>query len=185
MDRGPVASQVQSIERGKGFVGDMLRIGAAGETWVIDTIRVWAVPNTSPGCPKNPADRIERITLLGALDNPPVPGQPECACHAVIPIVTASLTKGDVSLTPVTGLWQIDFKNVRWSVPGGTDILISVRPTARKIAACPVARTWTLAAAPAEEGHRLRTFDKDSVPDGYLPSANGVALQVRAHRAEK
>ena len=38
-------------------------------------IRVWAVPDASPACASKPGDRLEKLTLYGALYNPPVPGR--------------------------------------------------------------------------------------------------------------
>ena len=67
----------QPIERpGKGFLGDSFRVGAAGETWVIDALRVWSPANSLAGCSLKSGGRLEKIALLGALYNPPVPGQP-------------------------------------------------------------------------------------------------------------
>jgi hypothetical protein len=41
---GESRSNVRWTGQGDGFVGDDFSIGAPGETWVIDTIRTWAVP---------------------------------------------------------------------------------------------------------------------------------------------
>jgi len=181
------------VEQEKGFLGDSFRLGAVGENWMIDSIRVWAVPDTAPACTAGkPGDRIEKLTLYGALYNPPVPGQPECDCHALVPVVNAPMEKGGsrfttrtVAMTAEGALWQIDFKDVRWSLPGGMDVLVAVRAAERAGQACPAGKTWTLAARPASEDYRLRLFDKALVPAGFaeaMPPARQLLIQVKAHR---
>src|SRR5215475_11919078 len=94
----------QPVERNSGYFGDAFRIGAAGETWMIDSIRLWAMPVPS-ACPKELGDAVAKLTLWGALDNPPVPGQPVCDCHALIAIATAPLAAGgNKSLNSSVGL---------------------------------------------------------------------------------
>ena len=183
VDRGaPSAETVpQAIERqGKGFLGDSFRLGTAGETWIIDALRVWAVASSSRACSLKPGGHLDNIALLGALDNPPVPSQPECACHALVEIAKAP----GVQLT-AGGLWQLDFQNLRWSVPGGLDILYSVRAFPRPQAAC---GTWSLNASPAGSEYRLRRFDKDAIPEGFAESPGRplwINVQVWAHRASQ
>ncbi len=182
VDRGWPSGEAipQHIERqGKGFLGDSFRVGTAGETWIIDALRVWAVTDSSAGCSLKPGGQFEKIALSGALYNPPVPGQPECACHALVEIARVP----DAQLTAAGGLWQIDFRNLRWSVPGGMDVLFSVRALARPQAAC---GAWALNASAASSGYRLRGFDKDGVPEGFAESPDRplwINVQVWAHRA--
>jgi hypothetical protein len=182
-----------SIERdAKGFLGDSFRVGAAGETWIVDSIRVWAVPSSLPGCPARAGDRLATITLLGALDNPPVPGQPTCDCHALVTIASAPLIAGsstsansNVKLAVGDHLWQIDFQNLHWSLPGGTDVLFAVRSTDRNRAACPAAAHWSLSAS-TEAGHRLKAFDSAANPLGLADPADPplvINVRVWAHRA--
>src|SRR5438128_1251600 len=80
VDRGLAGKPVaQRIERpGKGLFSDFFRVGATGEVWTIDSLRVWAIPAVGAACGQELGDSIEKITLLGALDNPPIPGQPVC-----------------------------------------------------------------------------------------------------------
>jgi len=73
--RAPIPQPVEVD--GKGFLGDSFRIGEPGETWRIDALRVWTVPDASPACASKPGDQLEKLTLYGALYNPPVPGQAE------------------------------------------------------------------------------------------------------------
>jgi len=88
-------AKTQRIELAAGgFLGDFFRIGAQGEVWTIDSIRLWFAPAQGTACGSSPGDSIERLTLLGALDNPPVPGRPVCDCHArASPPKTASCAR--------------------------------------------------------------------------------------------
>jgi hypothetical protein len=193
VDRVPRGSpEVQPVERARGFYGDAFRIGAAGETWMIDAIRLWAIPSDAAACPKELGDQIGKLTLLGALDNPPVPGQPVCDCHALIAIATVPLAAASSqSLNPAVrlsfekGVWRIDFQEVRWSVPGDADVLFSLRASARKEDACRAAAEWRLAAGPAAEGYRLHLLDKAGVPEGLADAQKpprAIHIQVWAHR---
>jgi hypothetical protein len=158
-DRSPIP---QPVERGaKGSYADAFRIGAAREVWMIDAIRVWALPNS----------HVQKVTLFGALDNPPVPGVPVCDCHALVPISSDGL------LTPENGLWRFDFRNVRWSVPGNLDVLFTVRST-------PAEPDWDLAAFPSAKS-RLHLLNEKGVPIGLEPLRRqpvSIPIQVWAHR---
>ncbi|HEV2447992.1 MAG TPA: hypothetical protein VGS58_18810 [Candidatus Sulfopaludibacter sp.] len=183
----------QPIERPSGgFLGDAFRLGSTGETWMIESIRLWAVPPAAASCPRAAGDQIEKIVLLGGMDNPPAPGQLVCDCHALVPIAAAALLPGrnapvnpDVRLTVHDRLWQIDFQNVRWSIPGGVDALFSARVANRSKSRCDAAGAWSLASSPAASGFRLRKFDARSVPDGFAeaaPQPVWIDVQIWAHR---
>jgi hypothetical protein len=189
IDRGWTAGAAKErVERVKGFAGDFFRIGASGEVWMIETMRLWAMP----GCSGPPGDSIEKITLLGALDNPPVPGQPVCDCHALVALATATFAKGsstpsnpDVRVTKKNGVWQLDFNQVRWSLPGGSDALFTVRVTRRAGSACRSDREWGLAAAPAAADYRLHLMNEKGVPIGLEeagPKPRSILIQVWARR---
>jgi hypothetical protein len=193
LDRPPV---LQTVERGaKGGYADAFRIGAAGEVWMIDAVRIWAHPAASPACRRELGDEIEKITLFGALDNPPVPGVPVCDCHALVAVVEAPLVPGGhastnpgVTLTQEEGLWRVDFRNVRWSVPGASDVLFSVRvaPRRKGSGGCPAVAGWSLAAAPAPD-YRLHLLNEKGVPVGLEPQrqdARTIDIQVRATRTQ-
>lgn len=146
----------------KGFYADSFRIGAPGEVWMIDAIRLWAMPNP----------QVKSVTLFGALDNPPVPGQPVCDCHALVAISSVGL------LTPENGIWRFDFRDVRWSVPGSLDVLFNLRST-------PPAADWSLAAFHAASAHRLHLLNEKGVPIGLEPvrrQPRSIPIQVWAHR---
>jgi hypothetical protein len=185
----------QVMERGaEGAYADAFQIGAKGEVWMIDAIRVWAIPAATPACSRALGDQIEKITLFGALDNPPVPGQPVCDCHALVALATAALSPGGtvsanahVQLTSEKNAWRLDFHDVRWSVPGGMDVLFSVRVGARRRDACPAVAGWSLAAAPGAADHRLHLLNEKGVPIGLEPapsSTRTVNIQVWARRTQ-
>ena len=191
-DRPPVP---QIVERGaKGAFADAFQIGAKGEVWMIDAVRVWAMPAASPACSRELGDQLAKITLFGALDNPPVPGQPVCDCHALVALADVPLTPGGsssgnakVQLTPEKGAWRLDFHDVRWSVPGGMDVLFSVRATARRQDACPAVAGWSLAAAPGAATYRLHLLNEKGVPIGLEPAPKHprtVDIQVWARKTQ-
>ena len=183
------------MERGaKGAYADAFQIGAKGEVWMIDAVRVWAIPAASPACPRELGDQVEKLTLFGALDNPPVPGVPVCDCHALVALATVPLSPGNsvsgnakVRLTPEKGAWRLDFQDVRWSVPGGSDVLFSVRATARRQDACPAVAGWSLASTPAAATYRLHLLNEKGVPIGPEPAPKHprtVNIQVWARRTQ-
>ena len=131
---------------------------------------------------------------VGAPGNPPVPGQPVCDCHALVALATVPLSAGNsasgnasVQVTPDKGAWRLDFHDVRWSVPGGMDVLFSVRATARRRDACPVVAGWSLAAAPGAADYRLHLLNEKGVPIGLEPAPKRprtVDIQVWARRTQ-
>ncbi len=177
----------QRIERpGKGAFAEAFRIGSTGEVWMMDALRVWAMPATGAACGKELGDSIEKITILGALDNPPVPGQPVCDCHALVPIATIPLKAGSsasqipsATLTQEDGVWRIDVREARWSVPGGTDVLFTVRVTPRGNESCHADTRWSLAASPAPDDYRLHLLNEKGVPVGLAdPAPRFINIQV-------
>jgi hypothetical protein len=185
----------QAVERGaKGAYADAFRIGAAGQVWMIQTVRVWAIPSSAPSCPRELGDQVEKITLYGALDNPPVPGVPVCDCHALVALATAALQPGSgastnpgVIVTPEKGMYRLDFRDVRWSVPGDSETLFTVRVTSRRPQSCNAAAGWALAAARAKPEYRLHLLNDKGVPVGLEPARREprmVHVQVWAERTK-
>jgi hypothetical protein len=136
-------------------------------------------------------DQIEKITLYGALDNPPVPGVPVCDCHALVALTTAPLLPGGGSASPNVAMsrerntYRIDFRDVRWSVPGDSETLFTVRVTPRHRDACKAAANWALAAAPAEPDHRLHLLNEKGVPVGLEEQQpRMIHVQVWARRTK-
>jgi len=177
--------------KGPGFVGDHFRLGAAGEIWVIDTIRVW---ERSPG---KLGDTFESVALFGGIEAvPPPPGKPpeaDCDCHNLISIKSARYHSGSAPGEPAgiaesasgSGLRQIDFQNLHWSVPGGLNIQFGVMGVSRR-----GNQPWLYQTATMPDQHHLNLFDDKGklegayAPDGRPPAAGlGVNVQVWAHRA--
>src|SRR5580658_4154392 len=46
-----------------GFLGDDFTVGAAGESWVIDTVRVWTVPGVTKIDPEHLGDFYQDVRL--------------------------------------------------------------------------------------------------------------------------
>jgi hypothetical protein len=66
-----------------GFLGDDFTVGSPGESWVIDTIRVWTVPGGTENAPDYLGDYYHDVRLyFGGSDD------------GLTPIVTAFLTPG-------------------------------------------------------------------------------------------
>jgi len=131
---------------GHGFVGDDFAIGAAGETWVIDSIRTWAVPQIPVTSTKHLGDLFQDLRLyFGSAEN------------ALTPIASGILAEGSdqpdnaaVRVTDATGngalpyddlgtdlrVWQIEFTGLNKAVQGGVKYGFGVfgmgRPVAQK-----------------------------------------------------
>jgi hypothetical protein len=193
VDRTPSSppAAVAIEQKTGGFLGDFFRLGSEGEVWMIDRIRLWFVPAAGPGCGKELGDSIEKITLLGALDNPPQPGQPACDCHALTSLAVAPLRPGssetrnpNVTIARDGGAWRIDFEQVRWSIPAAKDAIYSLRAKPRAGSSCAVESGWSLAGAPVASGRRLHVMDAKGVPAGLAEqeSKHAIAIQVWANR---
>lgn len=112
-----------------GFVGDDFTVGAAGESWVIDTIRVWTVPGVHAVNPEHLGDFYQDVRLyFGGEDS------------GLTPLVAGKLTPGSdqtsnasisISDPSASGavsyeefgtnlrVWQIDFTQLNLAVQGG------------------------------------------------------------------
>jgi hypothetical protein len=192
-DRQPSVPPVgQRIDRApEGSFAGLFRVGKAGEVWMIDTVRLWFLTPRGSGCGKELGDSIEKLTLVGALDNPPVPGQPVCDCHALTPLASVSFDRGSsqpknsgVKLAFEEGMWRVDFTQVRWSMPAAADALFQLRATPRAKTSCAVESGWSLATAPAPPGFRFHLLDKKGIPVGLAPeeSPRAIAVQVWGSR---
>ncbi|MGA2882101.1 MAG: hypothetical protein ABSG13_24380 [Bryobacteraceae bacterium] len=115
-----------------GFLGDDFTVGAVGERWVVDTIRVWTVPGVNATDPEHLGDFYQDVRLyFGAGDG------------GLTPVETGSLAPGSsqsnnpnilISDATATGavpyddfgtnmrVWQIDFTQLNLSVPGGVKV---------------------------------------------------------------
>ena len=165
--------------KGAGFVADHFRMGASGEIWIIDTIRVWGRPDGSAKL----GDLFENVTLFGGIEAGPLsPGQPDCDCHNLMTIKSARLhpgadqpESGEVMVSAAAGMRQIDFRSVSWSVPGGVDIQFGVMGVARG-----GKHTWYNQAAGMAEMHPLKIFDDKGKLEGpYAAEESKVGLNVQ------
>jgi hypothetical protein len=142
-----------------GFLGDTFKVGASGEVWVIDKIRVWG---------KFGANGAAKATLFGGLENSaPVPGAIECDCHNLIP-----LNRDPKAVRAESAVWQMDFDHLNWSVPGGTAIQFGIGGP-----------RWSASMVNTGAPHQIKLFDahgKFVKPNGD-PSDAGFAVQVWGH----
>ena len=81
---GESRSNVRWTGQEQGFVGDDFTIGASGETWVIDTIRTWAVPQISVTSQAHLGDLFQDLRLYFGI----------AAEGSLTPIASAELTPG-------------------------------------------------------------------------------------------
>jgi hypothetical protein len=127
-DAGATArSNVRWTLYSQGFVGDDFVIGQAGEKWVVDTLRVWAVPGAYGVDPAALGDVYQDVRLYV--------GGPD---EDLTPVVSGRLTRGsnevdgaDVVITEAADaplyenfgahlkIYQIEFRNLKLKVDGG------------------------------------------------------------------
>ena len=183
------------------FIGDEFIIGNDGETWIIDKLRTWAVIEI-PTARTSPDDLFESVTLYGGIANdPPKPGDSaQCDCHGPVALKTLALPRAkttagssEVTITPMNRragnleLWQVDFKNLRWSVPGGVALQFVVKAARRNLPGKTTA-VWFNHVSPVNQPHHLRVFDRSARLRSFYESQEGTAesvginIQVYAHR---
>jgi hypothetical protein len=173
------------------LTGDDFSIGREGETWVIDKIRAWIISPHAFGA------QFQTITFLGGLANDQA--TVECACHNLLPMKRGMLSdegSGNpdivVSSTSVANLWQVDFQNFRWSVPGGAKVQFAIHAVPRGLPQPNPEARPLLAATTVQHAHSLRVFSKEgafkSFLDKKLPSSGEslvIGIQVWGHPAPK
>lgn len=130
-----------------GFLGDDFSVGAAGESWVIDSIRVWTVPGVNATDPEHLGDFYRDVRLyFGDADS------------GVTPLVTGLLSPGsdqnsnpNIRISDATAagvvpyddfgsnmrVWQIDFTQLNVKVQGGVKVRFGAwglgRPVPNKV----------------------------------------------------
>jgi hypothetical protein len=126
---GTARSNVRWSWYDHGFVGDDFTVGAAGERWVIDSIRVWTVPGTAGNQAARLGEFYQDVRLyFGG------------AARDLTPVSTAQLSADsdeignpDVRVTEATQngalmyddfgtplrIWQVEFTNLNLTVAGG------------------------------------------------------------------
>jgi len=196
VDRVPSPGSNQALglpKETEGFLADDFQVGTAKEDWVIDHIRLWAVPDPMATSPRGLGDLFKKISLYGGIaPELPVAGQegaPVCDCHNLPPIETAALEPDsnstdnrDVKVSSIqlqSGLevWQIDFENLKWSVPGGESIQFGV------LAEPYPAYAWHDLASPSPAGRHLRVFSSAGKlqAEFHGNSAARMNIQVWGH----
>lgn len=81
---GDARANVRWTGEEHGFVGDDFTVGAPGETWVIDSIRTWAVPQISVTSSKHLGDLYEDVRLYFG----------SASSSSLTPVASATLTPG-------------------------------------------------------------------------------------------
>ena len=113
----------------QGFVGDTLQVGQPGEHWVIDRVRVWAVPGVGGQQPANLGDVYQDVRLyFGTGDVSPVasarlePGSNETGnANVSIRQETDGRAVQYEDFGANLNVWQIEFQNLNLAVDGGRE----------------------------------------------------------------
>ena len=176
---GTSRSNLRLSVQADAFMGDDFTIGASGEKWVIDSIRVWTVPGlgTPPALHLGDYYADTRLYFGG-------PGQD------LSPVVTAQLTAGsddtgnaNVKVTEATAhgsqmyddfgkglrIWQVDFTNLNLSTDGGVKYTFGVWGMGRN--------------NPAHDGHTFLWFNHASnaaLSGAHQDGADGRILEFDA-----
>lgn len=126
---GDYRSNIRWSSYDSGFLGDDFAVGAAGEHWVIDTVRVWTVPGVRKIDPEHLGDFYQDVRLyFGGAE------------EGLSPIATGMLARSsnqasspNILISDVTAsggvpyeefgnnkhVWQIDFTRLNLQVQGG------------------------------------------------------------------
>jgi len=162
VDRGSIgaAKMVEALEKNN-FLADRFTVGASGEVWVIDRLRVWG---------KFGSGKLENATLFGGLENTE-PALLECECHNLTP-----LRRNAKAIQQSDSTWQLEFDGLNWSVPGATAIQFGI-----------AAPRWATLTVSTSTQRQIRTFDaKGKFLGLYGEKTNlGFALQAWGHLPAK
>jgi hypothetical protein len=112
-----------------GFLGDDFALGAAGENWVIDSIRVWTVPGVNGKDPENLGDVYQDVRLyFGGTEGGLTPvssglfqmgsSQPSNP-NIKISDATAATGRSYEDFGTDMRVWQVDFTELNLAVQGG------------------------------------------------------------------
>ncbi len=197
VDRGPFHSDsakdtkfIALHDKEHAYFTDTFRVGKAGEVWFIDRLRVWGSVDPPP---QDSAfgNAFETFALFGGLAPPdPAKAGGECACHGPTRLKAVTfdpsgrqVSGADVVITKLSTLWQADFDNLRWSVPGGADLQVGVEAIGRAIPGGKSKFVWSSYAADTEPRRALAVYSEEGSalePDKDGP-AGRVYLQVWGH----
>jgi hypothetical protein len=192
-----------------GFLGDDFTVGAAGQSWVIDSIRVWTVPGVHGRDPENLGDSFQDVRLyfgdtLGGL-SPVMTGLLKAGSsepsNANIKISDATAAGGHVyeDFGANMHVWQIDFTQLNLAVEGGAKYRFGTFGLGRPMGRAEKTNAWFNVATNAElagakqdgaDGEMLlftsggkfkRVFDGKGA--GWDKSSD-INVQVFAHRVD-
>jgi hypothetical protein len=177
-----------------GYVGDHFLVGSAGELWLVESARVWVVPEPRIRREGKVGDFFGKIAFAGGIEiPPPAPGQPDCDCHNLLLLQTGVFARdkdesgpGDVQVTRISSsLWQIDFRRLHWSIPGGNDIQFGILASGRLSQEGNPYRLFS-AAQESSTPHHLRIFtDQGKMQGPYtepgLRPNTVIPVQIRGH----
>ena len=195
LDRPPSVEFAESFglpEQANAFIADEFVVGAAKEDWIIDRIRLWAIATPNAPSPHALGDFVKKISLLGGITpDPSGPNQSgaDCDCHNLPVLKSTGIApdsdraeNGEVEIASgprIHGLptWQIDFNDLKWSVPGGRPMEFGVFADTKS------GYDWSNLATPSESPARLRVFSRAGRLEGPFksPSSARINLQVWGH----
>jgi hypothetical protein len=206
---GAYRSNIRWSSYESGFLGDDFTVGAAGESWVIDTIRVWTVPGVNASDTEHLGDFYQDVRLYfgGAEDGlSPIAvgllkaGSSEASNrNIVISDATASGAVPYDDFGTNMRVWQIDFTQLNLSVQGGSKYRFGAFGLGRPSGHAGKTNAWFNAASAADlavakqdgaDGQMLlfTTGGKfKSVFDGKgagWDKSSDIDVQVFAHRVD-
>ena len=126
---GTARSNVRWGLHDDGFLGDDFTVGAPGERWVIDSVRVWSVPGTSAAKPAHLGEFYQDVRLyIGGASNDLTP-----VSTAQLSADSDEISNPNVHITEATQagalmyddfgtplrIWQVEFTNLNLNVQGG------------------------------------------------------------------
>ena len=179
---------------GSGFLADHFQVGAQGEVWMIDRLRTWGQARQNI---RLLGDQVEKIALFGGLEvRPPTPGEPVCECAHLVAIHTEMLHQGSNGVASRQlqisrageAVWQLEFDQLNWSVPGGQEIQFGVKSWPRSSSAANRGVLWASTVVPTATAHHITVFDeKGKLIKPYAPAPAdpklGFAVQVWGHQS--
>jgi hypothetical protein len=126
---GEYRSNIRWSSYESGFLGDDFTVGATGERWVIDTVRVWTVPGFRDVDPEHLGDFYQDVRLYVGGPNESLsplvtgllkPGSNEASNRNIlISDATAAGVARYADIATDVRVWQIDFTQLNLSVEGG------------------------------------------------------------------
>lgn len=115
-----------------GFIGDDFTVGTVGESWAIDTIRLWTVPGVNATDPDHLGDFYQDVRLyVGNEEGGVTPSMTGLLKPGSDQISNPNILIADATGTGVVPyedfgsnmrVWQIDFTKLNLTVPGGVKV---------------------------------------------------------------